>query len=168
MKLRRLELKDAQPMQECMNDDNVNHFMRIHSMSFTVESCERFIESTWSDEKNKHFAIADDNDEWVGTISLKDIDLVKKEAEYAIVTASKVHGTGISHEASREILRYAFKDLKLERVYLYLSTKNVRANRFYTKFGFHFDRTDKSLMEINGNKEDINWYSMSKEEYERL
>ena len=167
MIIRPLKEKDAKAMCECLNDDNVNHFMNIHSLSFNEQSCLKFIKESQSDKENLNYAIIDEDDNWVGTISLKHIDYKKKEAEYAIITATKVHGKGIAKLASKEILKVAFLELGLEKVYLYLSTKNERANKFYQKFGFNFDRCDKASMEINGELQDINWYYILKGEVEK-
>lgn len=165
--IRPLKEKDAKAMCECLNDDNVNHFMNIHSLSFTEQSCLEFIQKSKSDKSNLNFAIVDENDNWVGTVSLKHIDYKNKEAEYAIITSTSVHGKGVAKLASKEVLKFAFLELKLEKIYLYLSTKNERANRFYQKFGFNFDRCEKASMEINGEIQDINWYYILKGEVEK-
>ena len=165
--IRPLKEKDAKAMCECLNDDNVNHFMNIHSLSFTEQSCLEFIQKSKSDKFNLNFAIVDENDNWVGTVSLKYIDYKNKEAEYAIITSTSVHGKGVAELASKEVLKVAFLELKLEKIYLYLSTKNERANRFYQKFGFNFDRCEKASMKINGEIQDINWYYILKGEVEK-
>ena len=165
--IRPLLEKDAERMSICLNDDSVTFFMPIRNRKITKDSCINFIKSSKDDKTNKNFAIVDEGDNWIGTISLKNIDYDNKEAEYAIITSNEAHGKGYAQIATKEILSYAFKTLGLNKVYLYVAVINERANKFYNKFGFKFDRVDKELIEINGKKEDINWYYLLKEDEDK-
>ena len=154
--LRELKIKDAPLMLEWMKDPLVSRFFRFDFSSMTVDDCIRFIESAEDDPKTKHFAIVNEDDEYLGTISLKNI--TDKDAEYAISTRRAVHGTGVALEATRQILSYAFDDLGLERVYLNVLVDNQRANAFYRKAGFVFQYLEKNAVVINGIARDLNWY----------
>ena len=156
--MRKLELKDANKMMETLNDKSVTSTMRISLRSFSLDECKSYILNSNKDNKNIDFAITDESDNWVGTISLKNIDYSKKEAEYAIITSKDVHGKGYSQKATKEILEYAFNELKLDKVYLYVSVNNIRANKFYQKVGFIFDRCEKSGLKLGNEYQDINWY----------
>ena len=156
--MRKLELKDANKMMETLNDKSVTNTMRISLRSFSLDECKKYILNSNKDEKNIDFAITDENDNWVGTISLKNIDYIKKEAEYAIITSKDVHGKGYSQKATKEILEYAFNELKLDKVYLYVSVNNIRANKFYQKVGFIFDKCERNGLKLGNEYQDINWY----------
>ena len=91
---------------------------------------------------------------------MKNIDFEKREAEYAISTRKKAHGSGAALEATNQILYYAFYALNLKRVYLNVLKDNARANAFYIKAGFKFDYCEKSGVIINGEPKDLNWYSI--------
>lgn len=156
--LRQLEMKDAPMMLEWMQDPSIACFFRFDAQNMTIADCEKYISSSDSDTRSKHFAIADENDEYLGTISLKNIDHDKKEAEYAISTRKKAHGTGAAMAATKEILRIAFEELGLKRVYLNVLKENARANAFYKKAGFQFDYCEENAVEIHGEKKDLNWY----------
>ena len=162
--MRELQLKDAKRMMDCLNDKSITETMRIRSHTFTLEECENFIKKSLVDIKNKNFAIVDENDNWVGTVSLKDID--EEEAEYAIITCQEAHGKGYAQKATKEILRYAFNELHLNKVFLYASTKNVRANKFYQKFGWIFDHLEKEGLHLQDEIHDVNWYYITKEDKE--
>ena len=60
--------------------------------------------------------------------------------------------------ATKELLRKAFDELGLNRVYLNVLSDNVRANRFYEKAGFKFVREEKEAVEIRGEKHSLKWY----------
>lgn len=162
MKLRMLEKKDIPYMLEWMHDPTINCFFRFDAESQTEESVNAFIEKSRIDTTNQHFAVVDDNDIYQGTISLKNIDYDNEKAEYAVCFRKSAQGKGYSSFATKKILRYAFKDLKLNRIYLNVLKKNERANAFYKKIGFVYEGCTKEDIIINGEKMDLNWYGFLK------
>ena len=70
--LRRLEQKDAPLMLEWMHDETITCNFRYPFAKMTLEKAKNFIKYSF-DEENQHFAITDDKDEYMGTISLKRI-----------------------------------------------------------------------------------------------
>lgn len=163
--IRELRLTDAERMLACLLDESVTFHMPIRNSHPTIEKCRAFVEQSHEDKLNKHFAIVDESDRWIGTVSLKNIE--NKEAEYAIITCAEAHGKGYAKQATIDILRYGFEQLGLNKIYLYVAVSNVRANKFYQKFGFRFDRCDPKSMVINGNEEDINWYYLLKADLDK-
>lgn len=149
-------------MYEWMTDPEITCFFRFDADKVTREGCEAFIRASGQALNTVHFAITDDTDEYLGTISLKEIDLKTRQAEYAISTRKKAHGTGAALEATKRLLSYAFEDLSLERVYLNVLAENVRANAFYRKVGFQLIRTEENALELRGISKDLNWYELRK------
>ena len=132
--IRRLNKADIVPMLEWMHDENVTKNLQADFARMTQDNVEEFIKNSVTDS-NVHFAIVDDNDEYMGTISLKNIDKKSLNAEYAIVTRSIAHGKGYAAKGTADILKYGFEELGLERIYLYVTKKNIAANKFYVKCG---------------------------------
>lgn len=157
--LRKLEDKDALNMLEWMHDSNINCNFRFDFSKMTLDDVRNFIQNSF-DEKNQHFAIVDEHNEYMGTISLKNINKVDNNAEYAIVTRTVAHGKGLALEATKEILNYAFNELKLHKVYLNVLEENGRANRFYEKCGFKYEGMSKEILYINGKYHNLNWYAI--------
>lgn len=166
IRLRELELKDAQGMYEWMTDTSITQFFRFDSSKISIASCVAYIKAAQGDEKNKHYAIVDEFDVYLGTISLKEIN--ETSAEYAISTRKCVHGKGVALQATKEILNIAFCEMKLNEVYLNVLTENKRANNFYLKAGFRFQRCEKNAIEIRGDSKDLNWYSINRFDYLRI
>ena len=78
----------------------------------------------------------------IGTIGLSDIDRQNSRAEYGILIGEPdAHGKGYGREASELILRYAFAELELHRVYLHVFADNVAAIRLYERAGFRLEGT---------------------------
>ena len=165
MKLRKLEPKDVEGMLSWMTDSSVNRFFRFSRETVSIESISEFIQQAQHMEKDRHMAIVDDSDTYVGTISLKNIDIAASNAEYAISTCASVHGSGVAFDATKEILRIAFEEMKLHRVYLNVLEENERANRFYQRCGFVFEGQFREHIHLRGGLKNLNWYSMLNDEY---
>lgn len=158
--IRRLEKKDVEGMLGWMCDSEVNCFFQFDFASMTRERALEFVENSFTDE-TQHFAIVDDGDHYLGTISLKNISKRDRNAEYAIVTRKEAWGGGAAREATKEIIRYAFEELGLHRVYLNVLEENVRANQFYVKCGFVLEGTFKDHLYLQGEYKNLNWYAMT-------
>lgn len=165
--LRALQKKDAPFMLEWMTDPEITRFFRFDASRISEESCRDYIEKAQAYPNTVHFAIADEADEYLGTISLKDIDREKKCAEYAISTRKKAHGSGAALEATRLILDYAFQTLGLERVYLNVLAENGRANSFYRKAGFCYLREEPEALDLHGQLKTLNWYAIQSNDWRR-
>lgn len=135
MELRKLKEKDAELMLEWMHDKSVTEYLAKDFSSMTIENCTKFIESAQDMTKNAHYAVTDENDEYMGTVSLKNIDNEKKEAEFAITMRKTAQGKGFARFAIQEIVRKAIEEMNLELVYWDVRKSNVHAVHFYDKAG---------------------------------
>ncbi len=155
-------------MLEWMHDPEINQVFAAPFATFTLEKVLAFIKSAGeSQDNNLHLACVDENDTYLGTISLKNIDKENENAEYAISFRKSAHGTGASRYATQEILRIAFEELKLEKVYLYVLSINPRANRFYQKVGFIQEGTLRKHVKHGNALCDEIWYGMLRTEWEK-
>ncbi|OON88464.1 GNAT family N-acetyltransferase [Oribacterium sp. C9] len=163
MRLRNLELKDAPLMLEWMHDESVVEKLRGKFAEKTIEDCRTFIKLSENKEKDIHFAIVSDEDEYMGTVSLKSINRANNSAEFAITVRKQAMGRGYSWWGMEEIIRLAFEEYGLESVYWCVSRANERALRFYDKHNFHeaVDISEEILNRYEGI-ENLKWYSVLK------
>ncbi len=161
MRLRKLEIKDAPLMLEWMHDSDVTENLRANFASKTIEDAEGFIIDSLSDEYNLHLAIVSDEDEYMGTVSLKHIE--NGSAEFGITVRKAAMGRGYSWYGMEAIIEKAFDELSLESVYWCVSRDNTRAVRFYDKHNFHetLDLPSEVLMRYEG-MDNLKWYSVLK------
>ena len=96
MHLRKLKTQDAQFMLEWMHDDSVIHYMRANFAAMQIDDCMNFIEESMYEKQNVHLAITDDNDEYMGTVSLKNI-LKKKMRSLRLQLEKKQWGKAFPH-----------------------------------------------------------------------
>ena len=99
---------------------------------------------------------------------LENIDFENKNAEYAISLHMDAIGKGYAKFATNAILDIAFNKLKLNRVYLNVLSKNIRAIKFYEKYGFIFEGESKEHLFHKGNFESLRWYRILASEKEAM
>lgn len=135
MKLRDLVLKDAPLMLEWMHDESVVGKLKGNFIEKTLADAESFILESANKVENIHLAIVSDEDEYMGTVSLKNVK--DGSAEFAITVRKSSMGRGYSWYGMEEIIKLAFEEYGLESVYWCVSRENERAVRFYDKHNFH-------------------------------
>lgn len=164
IRLRQLQIKDAPLMLEWMHDDMNKEIFQANFVAMKLEDVESFIEKSFTEE-NHNFAIVDESDEYLGTITLKNINVKNNNAEYAISMRKVARGKGVADAATKLILRYAFEELLLERVYLCVQDNNGRARGFYEKFGFAYEGAFRKHIRNHLSYHDLLWYGILKEDY---
>lgn len=163
--LRKLEIADAEPMLAWMKTPDIYEKMQYDPEKQSLERCRGFIENSWSDSSNLHYAITNKDNEYLGTVSLKNIDEQNNNAELGIALCPRAMGQGCGSRALFEIMRVAFEEKKLHRVYWYVRTDNERAVRFYRKNRISEEGCFKGHIKIRGEYKDICWFGISEEEY---
>lgn len=171
MELRKLDIKDAPLMLEWMHNKDVTLHMNRDFSKLSLEDCENFIKNSLADENNVHFAIVDETDEYLGTISLKNIDNINKNAEFGITIREKAMGKGISSEAMKAIIAYGFEKLGLTSIYWCVSSENARAVRFYDKNGYARAKYEELNVVTDYSQELIDkfiWYCVKREVLQKV
>lgn len=171
MKLRRLDEKDALGMLEWMHDIEISQQFRDDMLSKTKDDVLEFIRQAdivSSDRRSLHYAVAGEIDEYLGTVSLKEIDQQNRNAEYAISLRRMAQGKGVGYIATKEILEIAFHELGLEKVYLNVLSENQRAIRLYEKCGFIFEGEFRNHLFLREQYQNLRWYAMLRKEYQKL
>lgn len=159
--LRRLADTDADLMVEWMADPEVTGKMILGRTTPTRQRALEFIRASWTDDVNQHFAIVDDvDDEYRGTVSLKNINRVDGNAEYAIALRKSSWGKDYARVGTELVLDHGFRELALHKIYLNVASSNVRANRFYEKMGFQREGVFREHIRVGDQLDDLTWYSV--------
>lgn len=135
IRIRPLIIDDAKSSFHWRNDKEVfkftgNTYSNYISYETELEWIKRVIETP-----NEYRCAIEVDNVYVGNIYLTDI--TEESAKYHIFIGEKKYwGKGVAKEASKLILEYAFKTIKLKNVYLKVRYDNTRAIILYKKIGF--------------------------------
>ena len=92
----------------------------------------------------------------VGSCQLHSIDRVHRSAELQIrIGVADARRAGIGTDACLALLKHAFEDLNLRRVYLHVLGSNEPARRLYARLGFAVDGVAKEAVFIDGRWQDL-------------
>ena len=166
--LRPLLKKDAPFMLEWLVDSDVTKNFCFETRNMTLENVFDFIKKSEAKEEDVHFAVVDNEDEYMGTISLKKINKKSKSGEYAIVLRKKAQGRGYAAKATKELLDYAFEERGLNRIYLNVLSDNQVAIDFYENFGFSYEGEFVDHIFVHGRLQSLKWFRMLRTEWETL
>jgi UDP-4-amino-4,6-dideoxy-N-acetyl-beta-L-altrosamine N-acetyltransferase len=137
-------------LREITKDDiqYINKWRSKESIIDTLGTTFRYInyetDLNWFDNylKNRHkevrCAICKKEDgSIIGVVYLLQIDYQNRNAEFAIFIGNKEEqGKGYGKQASTMMLKHAFNDLNLHKVYLTVLESNTNAIKLYNKIGF--------------------------------
>ena len=164
IKLRKLLNKDIPFILEWMKNPEVNQFFKFDPDTICEKSIKSFVEDSFCDSY-RHYAVTNENDEYQGTVSLKNIDMSNKSAEFAISMRKSSQGKGFAKIGTYLIMQIAFTELNLHRIYLNVFEDNMRARAFYEKFGFIYEGCFKDHLCINGKYRSLSWYRILSNEF---
>lgn len=92
----------------------------------------------------------------VGTIGLSQIDRRHRRAEYGVLIGEPdARGKGLAADASRLLLRYAFGELGLHRIFLHVLADNEPALRLYERLGFKTEGCLRQHVSKSGRWRDV-------------
>lgn len=104
-----------------------------------------------------------------GTAGLLEIDRRNAKAEYYILIGeTRFKGKGVSAEASKMILQYAFQKIHLNKVYLYTEVENISAQKLFEKVGFLKEGCLRADIFSKGKFVDRYIYGICKENFENI
>lgn len=137
--LRALELSDVELLVKWRNDLDITS--PIGGNTFFVSSLretEWLKKSILNDEKNIRLAIClKENDKYIGNTNLTSINWINRTAEFSIFVGDKNQwGKGFGKEATILMLKYAFEELNLNRIYAFVREDNTKAINLDKKIGF--------------------------------
>lgn len=104
----------------------------------------------------------------IGSCQLNKLNFVHRNAELRIrIGAATDRGRGFGGDAVQLLLKFAFDDLNLNKVYLNVYSTNIRAIKVYEKSGFRKEGELKRHDFIDGKYLNIVVMAILREEYEK-
>jgi ribosomal-protein-serine acetyltransferase len=101
-----------------------------------------------------------------GLIGFKEMDTFNKKLEIGYWLSEKLQGNGIVRRSCKELVTYAFQVLKMNRVQLKVGIGNSRSSNIAKKLNFTFEGVLREAEFLNGRFQDLEVYSILRNEWE--
>lgn len=166
--LRKIDIKDTSNILKWRNSKSVKnnlysqedlteeqHICWLNNKVFTG-LCAQYIISVIDNESSQD----------IGTVFIKNIDHTCHKGEFGIqIGEESARGKGYGTEATLQILRIAFDELRLNRVYLTVLSNNIAAKKSYLKAGFLTEGILKEDYCRNGKFYDVELMAITKSQW---
>ena len=166
--LHMLELRDAGELFALVeaNREHILPWLPWVSSTHSPDDVKNFIRSAlkqFSDGNGFHAGISVEG-RLAGCIGLHPVDWPNRNVAIGYWLAREWEGHGLITAAARELTRYCFDELGLERVEIRAAVENGRSRAVAERLGFTFEGTLRRMQLVNGRWLDQVVYSMLREE----
>lgn len=122
------------------------------------------VENAHYEQKDEVFVILCDG-KFAGIIGFKLTDKDNMKTEIGYWLSDEMQGKGIVTRSCKELLRYAFVELNLNRVQIKTAVGNHKSKRIPKKLGFKFEGIERDGELLNCGFTDIEVYSLLRSEF---
>jgi len=113
-------------------------------------------------------AICHTADGHIGNVSLQDISLINRTAEFAIIVGDNRHwGKGVGALAGRALIAHGFDKLNLERIHCGTAATNIGMQKLANTLGMTLEGTRRQHLFLDGAKVDMLEYGILRSEFEQ-
>lgn len=166
---RPLEPEDAPMIARCKNSPFVRETF-FFNLPENIAQQRDYLKDLYKPDRRLDytpFAITlKENDIAIGVTAFHRIDLVSRAAVYSIIISDESEwGKGYAGEVTRQMIKYGFEILNLNRIQLVVSAENVRAAHVYEKCGFVREGVMRQAMYHHNRYSDFIMMSILRAEY---
>ena len=164
--LRNMEEKDLEKKVEWINNPEINETL-MYDVPLYLDKTKEWYKKTLTDKTRHDFAIIEDETgEFIGLTGLRRIDERHKRGQFYITIGEKSKwGKGYAKEAVLLVLRFAFNEVGLEKVYLFTLDNNTRARSLYEKLGFEQEALMKKHFFVHDKLFDLYQHAFLKDKF---
>lgn len=155
--LRALEITDLEVLREMLNEPEIERMVVGWSFPTSQYEQEKWYERTIFDKQNLKFAIETKDGQLIGLATLGSIDWKNRKAMHGIkLHSSAPKGQGYATDAVMAVMKYAFEELQLNRLYGSILDYNIASQRLYAKCGWVIEgRARQSVFKNNAYHDEI-------------
>lgn len=163
--LRALELEDMPYLREMINDPEMEHMVVGWSFPISEKQQQEWFDGLTGENRNTRFAIIYEG-KFVGIATLGQIDWKNRSAHHGIkLCANAPKGVGIGTDSVYAIMKYAFEELQLNRLYGSILDYNIASQKLYAKCGWKVEGNYRQSVFKNNAFHDEWSVAILREEY---
>ena len=162
-------MRDSGSMFEYASDPEVTKFVTWEHHRTVADSviflrrvkmqCKRGEPSPWG-------IVLKESGMLIGTIGYQNLNSNHSCAEVGFTLSRPYWNKGLMTEALREVLRFGFEKLNLNRIEARCKVDNIASERVMKKCGMKLEGVMREQMFVKGEYHDLKMYSVLKREYE--
>lgn len=151
-----------------MNDPDITHYLSTY-LPMPKKASMKWYDSVLNDPCSHVFAIVTKKGLHIGTVGLHGIDWKNRHGELGIVIGEdRFHGRGYGADSVRTILKFAFLEMNLNRVFLKVWAYNKKAISCYEKCAFRREGILRDALYHDGKFHDALLMGVLRRDFERL
>ncbi|MFJ7746929.1 GNAT family N-acetyltransferase [Peribacillus sp. NPDC097295] len=169
--LRKVTWDDIEDIHAYSSNEEVTKYVTWETHK-TLADTKEFIEFAFTQYENKRIAPwgiqYKENGKIIGTIDFVSHHGGHHVAEIGYVLSQDYWGKGIMTEAANEVIAFGFDRMDVVRIQARCFVDNKGSSRVMEKTGMSFEGTMRKMMFVKGKHQDVNMYSILKEEFASL
>lgn len=168
--LRPLEEEDLEMLRNLTNDPEFEKMIVGWSFPISKKDQAEWFQNSHNSLKKLQYIIETEEDGAVGLIGLCDIDWKNGTASGLGMRIAKkeIRTRGLATDAWMTLMKYAFNELRLNRINGSALAYNAASLRVCEKVGFKVEGTQRQAVYKDGNYVDLIIMGCLKEDYEKL
>ncbi|MCM3410387.1 GNAT family N-acetyltransferase [Metabacillus litoralis] len=167
--IRKININDLDDIYEFSSDPKVAHHMTWEVNKTKEETLHNFVSIVIEKYKTGQSAdwaiVHKESNKVIGTCSFVDWSNNNQKAEIGYVLNRNYWGQGLVSEAIKEVIKFGFETLELNRIEGGCDTDNIGSEKVMLKAGFKYEGTLRKNEYIKGEFRDTKVYSIIKEDF---
>ncbi len=168
--LRKMTLGNASFLFEYASDPEVSRHTLWESHK-SIEDSINFLKSMIQKYKNGEVSVwglvYKENNKFIGTCGYGWWDTVHCRAEIGYALSRKYWNKGLMTEAVREVIKFGFEKMKLNRIEARCVVENIASQKVLEKAGMTYEGTLREQLFAKGSYRDLKIFSILRKEYYR-
>ncbi|MBR0257904.1 MAG: GNAT family N-acetyltransferase [Synergistaceae bacterium] len=168
--LRAVEEEDTEMLRELTNSPDFERMIVGWAFPISKKDQREWFMNCHNSESRLRFTIETEQDGAVGMIGLKNIDWKNGSAEGLGIRIAKreIRSRGLGTDAQLTLMRYAFEELRLNRINASVLSYNAPSLKMCEKVGFKVEGVKRRAIYKGGKFHDLVILGCLKSDYEEL
>jgi len=169
--LRKMSLRDVSDLFEYASEPEVTKYV-TWDYHRTVADSKYFLNLVLQKYKDHDVSpwgmVLKENNKLIGTCGYAWWMPENYRAEFGYALSMKYWNQGLMTEAVREIIRFGFETMELNRIEARCKTDNLASEKVMQKCGMKFEGIMRQQMHVKDEYHDLKMYSILKKEYQTV
>ncbi|WP_346855546.1 GNAT family protein [uncultured Draconibacterium sp.] len=165
LRLEKVNLSMAKVVFDTIDNDREHLKQWLPFVDYTkqISDTEKFIASISNPENKKDLIYSIwHKEEFAGLVGFKDTDWANRKTEIGYWLTSKMQGKGIITSCVEKLIRFAFKNQKLNRIQIKAAKQNTKSASIPQKLGFTLEGVEREGELHQSGYFDLEVYSLLK------